>query len=68
MEYQWESVQEEDFNFGVSIMFLSAVLGFFLIFFMTICRDDHGFALDGGQTPKRRRSGSSVPYRGTSKR
>ena len=38
MEYRWESVQEEDFDLGVATLFLSAVLGFFLIFFLTVCR------------------------------
>eukprot|EP01036_Dinobryon_divergens_P030212 gene30212-39418_t len=35
VEYKWDSVQEEDFELGVATLFLSGVLGFFLIFFMT---------------------------------
>ena len=38
VEYKWDSVQEEDFELGVATLFLSAVLGFFLIFFLTVCR------------------------------
>ena len=32
LEYRWESVEEEDFALGVVVMFISALLGFVLLF------------------------------------
>jgi hypothetical protein len=36
LEYQWDSVQEEDFAFGVRVLFMSAIIGFIVILSM-IC-------------------------------
>jgi len=40
IEYQWESVQEEDFGAGVITMFLAALLGFLVLFLMILCNGE----------------------------
>jgi len=32
LQYQWTSVQEEDFGFGVIVMFCSAIVAFLVLF------------------------------------
>lgn len=46
LEYRWENVQEEDFGLGVVSMFISALLGFVVIFFMIVCSSEMSNSLD----------------------
>jgi len=49
IEYRWESVQEDDFGMGVTVLFVSALMGFSLLFGMILC---HGETVDGPTRPK----------------
>lgn len=49
VKYRWVSVQEEDFAFGVQIMFVGAVIGFLILFCVVIYNSEFG---SGGHTLK----------------
>lgn len=68
IDYRWESVQEEDFGLGVVVLFSSACIGVFVLFFMIICCGDVEEARSGpsgkDRESPRTPGGSSVSRKG----
>ena len=54
MDYRWESVQEEDFAWGVMFMFTSTVLGFVLLFCIVVCYADSEDVILGFETGEKK--------------
>jgi len=40
LQYHWTSVQEEDFGFGVIVMFCSAIVAFVVLFSVVVCNSE----------------------------
>eukprot|EP00598_Pedospumella_elongata_P017038 CAMPEP_0184993464 /NCGR_PEP_ID=MMETSP1098-20130426/45667_1 /TAXON_ID=89044 /ORGANISM="Spumella elongata, Strain CCAP 955/1" /LENGTH=194 /DNA_ID=CAMNT_0027519303 /DNA_START=97 /DNA_END=681 /DNA_ORIENTATION=+ len=40
LQYQWTSVQEEDFGLGVIVMFCSAIVAFLVLFSVIVCNSE----------------------------
>jgi hypothetical protein len=40
LQYNWESVQEEDFGLGVQVMFCTCLLAFVVVFLVVVCNSE----------------------------